>query len=71
MLGLAPSARAAGELAAATGGHAGTLAKWRHNHSRLGMLMGDERDRTILDYRTVVVVDEASMANTEAFELVP
>jgi conjugative relaxase-like TrwC/TraI family protein len=64
VVGLAPSARAAAELAAATGGRADTLAKWLHNHTRLRALPGDERAWTIPDDRTVLLVDEASMANT-------
>ncbi len=35
VLGLAPSARAAAELASATGQPADTLAKWRHEQRRL------------------------------------
>ena len=75
VVGLAPSARAAAELAAATGGPTDTLAKWLHTHHRTG-------HRTVpgspagapgatgaagaggLDARTVVIVDEASMAST-------
>jgi hypothetical protein len=64
VIGLAPSARAGAELATATGGHADTLAKWLHDHDRRGILMPDQRARTILDHRTVVILDEASMANT-------
>ncbi|GAA0638061.1 MobF family relaxase [Sporichthya brevicatena] len=64
VIGLAPSARAAAELAAATGGVADTLAKWRLEHERLGLLLPEQRARTVLDARTVVVVDEASMAST-------
>ncbi|HEX3827213.1 MAG TPA: MobF family relaxase [Sporichthyaceae bacterium] len=64
VVGLAPSARAAGELAAATGGRADTLAKWLHNQTRLRALTVDELAWTLLDDGTVVVVDEASMANT-------
>ncbi len=64
MIGLAPSARAAAELAAATGGSADTLAKWIHDHDRRGLLPADARARVVLNAATVVVVDEASMANT-------
>ena len=64
VVGLAPSARAAAELAAATGGRADTLAKWLHNCDRLGQLPAAERAWTVLDDRTVLVVDEASMAST-------
>ena len=38
VVGLAPSARAAAELAAATGGSADTLAKWLHTQARLHQL---------------------------------
>jgi conjugative relaxase-like TrwC/TraI family protein len=64
VIGLAPSARAAAELAAATGGPADTLAKWRVEHERRGLLPPQRAARTVLDGRTVVVLDEASMANT-------
>jgi conjugative relaxase-like TrwC/TraI family protein len=64
VVGLAPSARAAAELAAATGGRADTLAKWLHNSERLDRLPTAERDWTALDDRTIVIVDEASMAST-------
>ncbi len=64
VIGLAPSARAAAELAAATGSAADTLAKWRVDHDRRGVLIPEQRARTVLDGRTVVVVDEASMAST-------
>lgn len=64
VVGLAPSARAAGELAQATGSRADTLAKWLHNSDRLGQLPPAERAWTVLDDRTVLVVDEASMAST-------
>jgi conjugative relaxase-like TrwC/TraI family protein len=64
VIGLAPSARAASELAAATGGPADTLAKWRIEHGRRGMLPPQRAARTVLDGRTVVILDEASMANT-------
>jgi conjugative relaxase-like TrwC/TraI family protein len=64
VLGLAPSARAAAELADATGGRADTLAKWLHNQDRLGQLPPAEQAWTMLDDRTVLIVDEASMAST-------
>ena len=64
VIGLAPSARAAAELAAATGGRTDTLAKWLHNHSRLALLRPAERAWSCLDDRTVLVLDEASMAST-------
>ena len=64
VVGLAPSARAAAELAEATGTRTDTLAKWLHNHSRLDRLPPAERAWTALDDRTVVIIDEASMAST-------
>ncbi|MGQ0631789.1 MAG: MobF family relaxase [Sporichthyaceae bacterium] len=64
VIGLAPSARAAAELGSATGGRADTLAKWLHNHTRLRTLPEAERAWAIPDDRTVVIVDEASMAST-------
>ena len=64
VVGLAPSARAAAELADATGGRADTLAKWLHNHDRLDRILKTEGAWTVLDDRTVVIVDEASMAST-------
>ncbi len=64
VVGLAPSARAAAELASATGGRADTLAKWLHNHDRLNRLPPAERAWTALDDRTVLIIDEASMAST-------
>lgn len=64
VVGLAPSARAAAELSEATGTRADTLAKWLHNQDRLGQLPPAERAWTVLDDRTVLVVDEASMAST-------
>ncbi|GAA0635716.1 MobF family relaxase [Sporichthya brevicatena] len=64
VIGLAPSARAAAELAAATGGVADTLAKWRVNHQRRAILTGDLRERTVLNPTSVVILDEASMAST-------
>jgi hypothetical protein len=64
VIGLAPSARAAAELAKATGGPADTVAKWLHDHDRRGLLPTHARARVVLDEATVVIVDEASMANT-------
>jgi conjugative relaxase-like TrwC/TraI family protein len=64
VVGLAPSARAATELSAATGGRADTLAKWLHNQDRLASLPPAERGWSALDDRTVLIVDEASMAST-------
>jgi len=66
VVGLAPSARAAAELADATGGHADTLAKWLHTRYRLSQLPAGAHERTWagLDDRTVLIVDEASMAST-------
>jgi len=64
VVGLAPSARAAAELAAATGGRTDTLAKWLHNQTRLRTLPEAERGWALLDDRTVLVVDEVSMAST-------
>ena len=71
VVGLAPSARAAAELAAATGGPADTLAKWLHTHHNSGHASPARtpvgvgaRGAAVLDGRTVVIVDEASMAST-------
>jgi conjugative relaxase-like TrwC/TraI family protein len=61
VVGLAPSARAAAELATATGGPADTLAKWLHTHHNTP---AGTQDASALDGRTVVIVDEASMAST-------
>jgi conjugative relaxase-like TrwC/TraI family protein len=61
VVGLAPSARAAAELATATGGPADTLAKWLHTHNSTTT---GAHDASALDGRTVVIVDEASMAST-------
>ncbi|HUZ84083.1 MAG TPA: AAA family ATPase, partial [Gaiellales bacterium] len=55
VLGLAPTARAAAELAAATGGPTDTLAKWAHEHAR---------GHRWLTPGLAVVVDEASRADT-------
>ena len=64
MVGLAPSARAAAELAKATGGTADTLAKWLHQQARLAQLPAHEQAAWTPTARTVLVVDEASMAST-------
>lgn len=64
VIGLAPSARAASELAAATGGRTDTLAKWLHHQTGLDQLRPAERAWTCLDDRTVLILDEASMAST-------
>jgi len=66
VVGLAPSARAAAELSEATGGHADTLAKWLHTRDRLPQIPtgAPERAWVGLDDRTVLIVDEASMAST-------
>jgi len=66
VVGLAPSARAAAELADATGGKADTLAKWLHTRDRLTQIpaYAPERAWATLDDRTVLIVDEASMAST-------
>lgn len=69
VIGLAPSARAAAELGAATGGPADTLAKWIVENDRRGLLPADARARYVLDERAVVVVDEASMANTHDLDV--
>ncbi|WP_028985088.1 MobF family relaxase [Sporichthya polymorpha] len=68
VLGLAPSARAAAELADATGSRTDTLAKWVYDHARRGRMPADARARVVLDARSVVIVDEASMANTHALD---
>lgn len=66
VVGLAPSARAAAELADATGGKADTLAKWLHTRDRLTQIPPNapERAWAALDDQTVLIVDEASMAST-------
>jgi len=65
VVGLAPSARAAAELAIATGGPADTLAKWLHTHHRTHRSTppGAQGATALVD-GTVVIVDEASMAST-------
>ena len=68
VVGLAPSARAAAELGAATSGPTDTLAKWLHTHDRTGhdtpAGTPGAAGSSGLDARTVVIVDEASMAST-------
>jgi len=66
VVGLAPSARAAAELADATGGQTDTLAKWLHMRDRYASLPVGSKDwaRYGLNNRIVILVDEASMANT-------
>ncbi len=64
VIGLAPSARAAAELAAATGSRTDTLAKWLHNQTRLHQLPPAEQAWSRLHERTVLILDEASMAST-------
>ena len=64
VVGLAPSARAAAELAKATGGTADTLAKWLYQQYRLAQLPAQEQAAWTPTARTVLVVDEASMAST-------
>jgi conjugative relaxase-like TrwC/TraI family protein len=64
VIGLAPSARAAAELSVATGGHTDTLAKWLHEQARLPHLPDAERRRWTTTARTVLILDEASMAST-------
>jgi len=64
VVGLAPSARAAAELGHATGGTAETLAKWLHQQARLSQLPPAEQAAWTPTARTVLVVDEASMAST-------
>ena len=61
VVGLAPSARAAAELATATGETTDTLAKWLHTHNSTTR---GAQAKSALDGRTVVIVDEASMAST-------
>jgi conjugative relaxase-like TrwC/TraI family protein len=64
VVGLAPSARAAAELAKATDGTAETLAKWLHQQYKLTDLPAHEQAAWTPTARTVLVVDEASMAST-------
>jgi len=64
VVGLAPSARAAAELATATGTATDTLAKWLHQQARLAQLSDQDRAAWRPTPRTVLVLDEASMAST-------
>jgi conjugative relaxase-like TrwC/TraI family protein len=64
VVGLAPSARAAAELGHATGGTTDTLAKWLYQQARLSQLPAHEQSAWRPTARTVLVVDEASMAST-------
>ena len=64
VVGLAPSARAAAELGAATGGPTDTLAKWLHTHRSAPADAPGATGASALNNRTVVIVDEASMAST-------
>jgi conjugative relaxase-like TrwC/TraI family protein len=64
VMGLAPSARAAAELAKATGGRCETLAKWVHAHRAFEAAVGHHHNPLALQPRSVVIVDEASMAST-------
>jgi len=64
VVGLAPSARAAAELAKATGTATDTLAKWLHQQARLTQLSPEERGAWTPTRRIVLVLDEASMAST-------
>ncbi|MBA3742587.1 AAA family ATPase, partial [Sporichthya sp.] len=69
---LAPSARAAAELAHATGQRTDTLAKWLHDRSDPrgpGTGAANRSAWTRLDDRTVLMVDEASMASTLDLDL--
>ena len=58
LVGLAPSARAAAELSAATGSRAETVAKWRRDTERGSAAAA-------VGAGTVLVVDEASMLGTD------
>ena len=64
VVGLAPSARAAAELAKSTGTATDTLAKWLHQQARLAQLSAAEQAAWAPTSRTVLVLDEASMAST-------
>ncbi len=61
---LAPSARAAAELATATGAPGHTVARWLLQQQHLDDLPPGQRAEGQLGYRSVVVVDEASMLTT-------
>jgi conjugative relaxase-like TrwC/TraI family protein len=64
--GLAPSARAAAELGKATRGPADTLAKWLHQHRNPDPTPHhhDQAPPPVLTGRSVLIIDEASMAST-------
>jgi hypothetical protein len=65
IVGLAPSARAAAELAEATGGSGETVAKFFYEHDQQPAYRRRyERTPYRIDARTVVLVDEASMLGT-------
>ncbi len=61
---LAPSARAAAELATATGAPGHTVARWLLQQQHLDDLPAGQRAEGGLGHRSVVVVDEASMLTT-------
>ncbi len=61
---LAPSARAAAELATATGAPGQTVARWLLQQQHLDDLPAGQRAEGGLGHRSVVVVDEASMLTT-------
>jgi len=63
-MGLAPSARAAAELATATGVPADTVARWRYYQPRMPFLAEPDRSRYVATTSTVLLVDEASMLAT-------
>ncbi len=63
VVGLAPSARAAAELAAATGAPADTVARWCYHQPRMPF-MAEVDHRYLTTDHTVLVVDEASMLAT-------
>jgi conjugative relaxase-like TrwC/TraI family protein len=68
VIGLAPSARAAAELGKATGGPADTLAKWLHQHRNPDPSADHQHPSQLsppgLTQRSVLIIDEASMAST-------
>jgi conjugative relaxase-like TrwC/TraI family protein len=64
VVGLAPSARAAAELAAATGTRCDTVAKFLHEQARGAAVTTGATSATRLTARSVLVVDEASMLAT-------
>ena len=65
VLGLAPSARAAAELSAATGTPADTVAKWCYEQPRLPLLPPEQAVRWRVGPLTVLLVDEAAMLATD------